>query len=746
MQAEPGSTKEFTKVKLASAYDVPFTADRVIQGVAYDFLAHGEKLQQAAMEYGEGFDDVFPDEIDWNAPHMEEVLKGFGNVLNHDFEISQKGFKTQELHTAMNLPIICAINQHAPTVPSTASVCVIGADKGQNISQCEVSLNSKPIGWDIVAIEPNFSVRKNLTATLDDYPNATLLPYKLQDVMSKRLLEEDGKFKQFDMIIHNLGMHVTCASQTDREMYVKFMRDHLKDDGVAICTSIDMDAVMRADDLGLQSPSRTIQLLHHYPPSPAYVEGMMTVRVDATTFNDPVLSTHAIWSMFDTGEFEVKVVPGRHLFRDPKKTESTYIPLFEPPKHLLNASRRGEIAIVLYIEIRKINPDRIVPIKKEIDDIPSPEWIQCKEWTSNEVAKCRFPLNHGRPLTTPDLVYLQPTDTYVACKRNGVAGCMYIQRGVALLMVDDNRLYKAIKLSPMDNHDMQLQVEVLTKPEGLVVVVLDPYRIGIHTPMMFRDRWNLFKSIYETSNTLKSLCLPQTYKIATKENFEIARKYWKSHPNYVDGLVLQNMWALPGSFRHKLGSARYLKDKYTIDIQLDGRIVEVDFDAFNSATSATKMIDNIVILRERPDKKRSNTLMQYHALQVALRPDDWLDHASLARTSIEVGHVPSLLDVLAGVITVSAMPMDEKLLIYRGRFDDHALLSSILEAFPVHRQSLIYNYYLERKAEILKEVIVANQKEVDRALYAPSAVIQGDQLKYFTVVKSKDADEIMDEI
>jgi hypothetical protein len=729
---------EKNKIKLASLYDVPFSSDRIIPSVAYDFLAIGEKLQKAANKFCPATQTtIFPDDIDWDDSECKSILNGFGNLLNHDFETAQTGTKSNELHTAMNLPIICAINQYVPTLSPTADVCIIGADRGQNITQCEIARGSKPVGWNIVAIEPNSSALNALEKTLAPYSSHRVIPYTLQEAYARNCCNRDGKPIKFDLIIHNLGMHVACPNDIAREAYASFMEHHLKDGGVALCTSVDIDAVKRADDLGLQSPSRSIQILQEYPPSPAFAEGMAIVRVDASTFQDPILSAGAIFGMFGLPPFEVKIVPGRYLFRDNQKMVSNYVPLFEPAKYHQNAARRPEVAILLYIEIRKGQGSFPIlpPIDYKAVDAEKFEWKEVTEFSANEVNRCHFPYNHGRPLTSPDLVFLDPLQTFIAPKRNGIAGRMSVSRGVALILLEDNRKFKAIKLPAVDNHDMQIQVEVMEDQDGIRVMALDPYRIGKASPTMFADRWGLLKAIYNSSRTLPQLFHLQTYRVATRENISIVVDYWRKHPQYVDGIVLQNKWAMPGSFKHHLGSARYLKDAYTIDIAIDKEIWEVDFDSFQRATT----LKDIIRLKKRPDKKQPNTLLQYHSLQVALKLDAWEDHVELTQHyEYRIPDVPTFCRVLADEAQIHDIPFEEKIKIYRGRYSDYECVRDLIGGFPDHMKDHGYSRYMYFKHAVLRDVIAEHHEMMDKNLLSPCAIISGDQLKFFeTIVEDK---------
>lgn len=731
--------KEKIEYKLSSFYDVKLTADKMPLGPAYNFLGVGASLEKMMQSLSLDDDDVvFYDDIDWDSDNSKTVLEGFGTLMEHNFDIDAKSMKMNELHTAMNLPIIGAINAYVPALPSDALVCIIGADRGQNLSQCEHALNSKPLDWVVHCIEPSTDadVLFRLRKTLKPYPHARIFNQKLQDVDACGLVDDKGRPIQYDLIIHNLGMHVTCASEVDRDHYVNFINKHLKRGCRAICTTIDVDAIRRSDDLGMRSPSRTVELVQEYPPDKNHCEGSVYVRVGGNMFRDPILSAGRINAMFQIPGLHAQIVTGKYLFREHSKDYLTYVPHFRLPKskHFENCARRIEMSIVTYVEIVKYDN-----LSDHCDyyeagnkwSVEYGKWKQVDAFTDNEMSRCYFSMNHGRPLLATDLVYMSESDIMIAPKWNGTSGRMAIRRGIAHLYVDDKRLYRASQLDASFDHDMQLQVEVIDNVDGSIrVIVVDAYRVGKRSPTMFLDRWCLFESIYDRSTVLQSLVEKQRYSTRTIGEFVALISSIQDSP-FIDGIVLQNKWAMPGCFKEALGSARYLKKRYTVDVLLGKEIGEYYLDT---------LIDTgeLELVRIRKDKCKPNTNTQLMTLKAALYYEDWIDHIMLSRSKLTISDIPVTMSVLVGDASVDIIPLSEKFAIYRGRHDDYAVVKELLQ--DMRDKNTVFNYYLRVKNYVLRDMISRCQEELRLELVKFDTlhcdVVHGGVLSYIGTVSA----------
>lgn len=696
--------------KTTSVYDAKFKADVIPTCPAYNFLGYGDTINRCLDKFGGGDDDngVFFDDIDWEDGDAAVLLKGFGDLVDHSFDIKNL-HKTNELSTAMNLPMISALNAFVPSMPENAKVCVIGADRGQNVTQCEKARNSVPKDWTFVCIEPSREdyVLKALTKTLDVYPKKKLINKTLQNVMSDGDLIIGKQAMQFDLIIHNLGLHVLCATEEDRAYYVQFVRDYLKADGKLLGTSIDVDAIRRSDDLGMRSPTRSVELVQEYPPSAQYAEGMAYVRVGSTMFRDPVLSMNAIEAMFGQPDMHVSIVPGKYLFRKHKEEYRSYVPQFTIPKTPFweNVARRPELSIVTYVEITKVE-NAVEPF---VDLCMPAKWDKIEKAPENDLARCFFSLNHGRPLAQSDLLFCDSADLWIAPKWDGITGRVCVSQGVAFMHVNDGTFYRAVLPNPHFSHNLRLQVEVLYNP--LRVIVVDPYMIGVRSPTTFERRWHLFNAIYSGSFILQSLMVRQEFRKCSAVEYGALRKRLTSNH---DGIVIQPRYAMPGSFRDGIGSARYLKDRYTLDVEKDGAIYEVFFDTFESGV--------FDIVRRRVDKHVPNSVVQMMNIKSAIKIDEFRDHLSLSRFAIELEMIPSVLRVLAGDVAYEDIPQSERMTIYRGRFDDWAVARDIITMSADAYKRRHYNMYMDIKNRIIKDIIVKYQNALLNNAFDPRSI------------------------
>jgi hypothetical protein len=694
-------------IKRTSLYDVKLTADKIPEGIAYNYLGVADALTTCVEKFSSENDLMFPDDIDWEDDDAAQVLAGVGDVVDHMFGITGKSTRVDELHTAMNLPIICALNAYVPALPRKAKIAIIGADRGQNISQCEKALGSCKLDASFWCVEPNFNARVQsaLKKSLDGYDSA-VYNGTLFDAVAGGFFQSPytGQNIEFDLIIHNLGMHVLCASERDRQHYVQFISNYLKPIGKALITTIDIDAIMRSDTLSLQSPSRTMQILQVYPPNEHYCEGLAIVRIGATKFRDPILSMGAIGAMFCGTDLITHIVPGRYLFREVNKHDSHYIPHFEVPKFLSNAARRPEISALSYVEVYKDYHCDPVPLGLYSSPSSDVVWRDASEFTPNEVSKCMFPYNHGRAMIPTDLVMLGGHDVFVAPKVDGVSARVYVQRGVALMICDDKTLYKSICLDAKYDHDIQIQVEVV-KDDGKImrIVALDPYRIGIRSPTSFVERWTLFTHLYNSSVVLQQLFELQTYMPCTLDNFELIVSRVRSDPLY-DGVVVQSCWAMPGSFKHGLGSARYLKGVYTVDVMVDGRILEVLLSSYLNG--------GLDVVRPRPDKKLANTYVQLSYLKVALSYSNWIDYLHLSTKVMTTMDVPVFTAAVLQQCSIVEVPLEERILVYRSRFVDASYLKGLLSTLSEYNRQIVYNIYMGFKSSILIELISEFQRSL----------------------------------
>jgi len=705
--------------KISSMYDIPLKVDKAPTGIAYDFLGHANAFIDCIDRFPvDGDHMLYPDDLDWSDSSVQNAVAGIGKVLGHEFGLESKNQRSDELHSAMNLPIIAALNANASSVPHGGRVCIVGADRGQNISQCERALKHRPVDWDIYCIEPSTkdSVREKLRRTLTMYPNHHIIPTTLRDAISAGLLLMNGEPIKFDLIIHNLGMHITCGSALDRSFYGQFVNDHLKDGGKFLGTSIDIAAAMTGDDRGMQSPSRSVQVVQVYDPSDEFVDGWALVRVGSTYFHDPILPIYKINSIFNGYDLKTSIVPGKYVFRDINKFDSSYVPVFKAPKNLEMAARRPEVSLLVYVEIERCRKNDVYQCSVEYSStaILADGWVQVANPPVSDIARCTFSYNHGRPLIPTDLVFMNQEDVYIAPKRNGISARLAVQRGVAYLLVDDGRFYKYPSLGH-DDHDMQIQCELMEAGTGSRVVAgptdvepsfrliaVDPYRIGIRSPTTFFERWELLKHLFGTSTVLKKMFSLQTYRKCDIDAYSATLTYVITHPQNADGIVLQNLWAMPGAFKKGLGSARYIKHRYTVDIDVKGFIFEVELSDYIKG--------EINVLRERKDKKRPNSIEQIKNLMSAMKYSDWTDHMTIAQKRLDITDIPVTLSLLSEGINLEVIPLIEKIAMYRGRFRDQDVLKFILSGTQGYTRDIVYNVYMYFKEEVLKHVIAIHQE------------------------------------
>lgn len=539
--------------KVVSIYDVHVKADCRIAGAAPTF-AHAVPRLDACLGHislDVSPDQIMPGDIPWDTPEFAVPLAALGALLNHDYNIENTKEQRNELGTALNTPFISGLYHFHQDIDDARDVLIIGADRGQNLSQIEKTIGAERMRFKTwTLIEPNRKVHPALLKTLDDL---RIVDFVIVDQTVTQAIR-DGTLgdERFDAIFHNMGMHLTSATAVDRVAYQKLVRDYLSHDGIFLGTTVDVHGALQVDLSGTGLLSHTVEVLGSIPPCEQYVEGAFTIRMGGRYFLDPVLSVPQIHEMMSGTGRRVQVIPARYFMRSWRGDPS--VSRHEVPRNLRRFSTRPELAMVNVVLIGgrtpvrglsgltrleeqqiRMDPNNAVDYNTGVDKgvVNTMRWKKLDHLHPTVAACFNFHYNHGIPMTDADLLYVRNETCYVAPKLNGVAGKVLVTAGATYLQLATNATFILSPNGVPFKERLALQVEVLAHALSgqresdaalpiscvpleqwstrLQVVVVDVARIGYKTPVPFIERWAVLKRMFQSHTSLEAHLELQEY-------------------------------------------------------------------------------------------------------------------------------------------------------------------------------------------------------------------------------------------
>jgi len=621
-------------------------------------------------------DQITLDDIDWDEPDAVAVDAALTKLIAHEFTVRPAPGVIEEVHNAFNVPIISMINDAAPSLTPGSRVLIIGADVGQDVRRLKRATTTQII---VDAVEPNPDAVEYLREELRLFGGGNLYVGKFHDAFPP----DKAPTHQYDLIIHNMGLHVVCGTAESRVHYADTIQRLLRPGtGRLIGTSIDPHGACVSDLAGNKAISKTVDVVSLYDPQPNADLGIVQMRVCDKQFRDPVLPLDVIEDMFfDKPNLQCQVIPARYALR--QNANNPVVWRYRAPEKMERFARRPELQVVACVDVRACAaepPPDLVPIPGYCD-----HWRRKYEYASHELAYMGFPLNHGRALTADDLLYMGPGAIAVAYKRNGIEGRMVLRRGAIDLKLGDGRFFQ-IGALPFDfDHTWQLQVEVVAKGDRINrVYVTDVYRTGLRTPTSFKARWQRLTELYHRNPMLAQFFEPNYFCMVPHPR--TLEDMFKRQPDDTDGWVVMPLHAPPGKPGENFGSARYLKRVVTVDtLAGDGIVWETDLKGMP--------------LKVRLDRKDGNTDLQVAHLLRALTPEEYLayyEHTQGQRLQIQ--QLPHLVDLLSGRMLLEDLPDDELVHWVLGRQNDVDVQEFLLD----HSGEIIHAKYRQLRNKALE--------------------------------------------
>jgi len=143
------------------------------------------------------------------------------------------------------------------------------------------------------------------------------------------------------------------------------------------------------------------------------------------------------------------------------------------------------------------------------------------------------------------------------------------------------------------------------------IVVTDVLRAPWGSKGSFINRWKWLVHIYDTCKPsyVKDGVMVDCWPFVLQEWTRLdSPRAFELVAGADEGIVLQSLTAPSGAMKHGLGSARYVKRRYTVDRKHNGKIFE--FDAFTNE-----------LIRERTDKQVANSNAVMKAVRSAVSYD-----------------------------------------------------------------------------------------------------------------------------
>jgi len=198
--------------------------------------------------------------------------------------------------------------------------------------------------------------------------------------------------------------------------------------------------------------------------------------------------------------------------------------------------------------------------------------------------------NRGAPFTSEDLFYLHPTHTFVNRKADGTEAIILFRNHVTYLAIrGDPAAYVVEGLRGPKGFVVQVELIGSDPAHPVEVVVADVLRTG-GNDTGYESRMAQFHAV--CGSWRLPVIIPEMQKLKTHPRMLDEMLPEAHYPT--DGFVLNFAGAPAGQFAGGIGAARYLKFIYTVDVLVDGKIVE------------QTLSDPPLRVRDRPDKSEPN--------------------------------------------------------------------------------------------------------------------------------------------
>jgi len=508
------------RVKVMSHEEYPVLPDLEVKGAAFDFMSIYDEMIQWV--------DTTPDDVylhPFNTDVPVGIEKAFQEVIDNPFEpIATPTIQTQ-VSKGCAAVIISAINVEVARAPTGPVVLILGGGKGADVNR--------------LALAKCFPSKLVFS---DKYkPISTLL---VDHFIIGDFFSNFNKIKQhgpYDIIIMTMSVQYWVGDKRSSKCRLE---DLLSAHGVVLGTCWDIEGVRSLGSSDDSSYNRNIVVGRHIPDD-NYFRGLVHVTVEGRSYFDPLILFSDFTRAFSSN-VTCDVLPARYaLF-----SSFTTSPIYPVPPHLFEQANIPVVRHVLLVVARK----RTVYVPSFISYVPT--FVPVPN-------PAPFPLvlrNKGRCLIGTDFPYLLTTKLVYAKKLDGIGGILHCaNHGMTLFLDDGRQFYFKVKMSLQFIGDIyEIEFFSLSK-----VFIFDLARSPV-AGRTFAMRWAHVGDFFRVF----PFFFLQTYSTEPPPLTDVE-----------EGLVIQSLATMPGSFQKGYGSARYVKRQVTADLKHEGAIYRATFVA-----------------------------------------------------------------------------------------------------------------------------------------------------------------------
>jgi len=335
-------------------------------------------------------------------------------------------------------------------------------------------------------------------------------------------------------------------------------------------------------------------------------------------------------------------------------------PLYTCPPFFATAIKRPELSVYRGLLITKdLDPHNPHPAP-----IPPPGLRKSRN-TGMTDRHSAVSYNKGMPLHPSEMYHLSRDSTWVGIKHNGTMGKLIHARGSVEVVLETGTVHKFNGYVSPILEGFILQVEYVEGECIVTDVLLPPW--GDSGSFIVRWRWLV--SLFNQFEGRWPFRLQRWFRLGSPESFgECLLK------RGIEGVVLQSHIAQPGSMKHGVGSARYVKKRWTLDL----------YDSETKKVSEYCERTNERI-RTRPDKTRPNNAEQIKRVKDAPMYNDFVFYVKLisygelrnTKYGVDLTFAKALAQkVLDGVPVADWSKSD--LVVYMACYTDSRFVSDVL--------------------------------------------------------------------
>lgn len=544
-----------------------------------------------------GVDRLFADDFDWGNEINDDALRMTEKLMSTPFVMRENPKFPSEIKKAMNAHIVTGINVNLQQSHNSKDVLILNAGNGEDVVRVlHKGFNVRSI--DMVGVTKLSNRASFAKAKFSGEVRRTT--FNIEDV------DQDKDFKlrdRYDVIIVHHGLHHTLQTRRGEEAFVKLL-DRLSDDGLLLGDKVDL---MGLDTLETHTnlPSHGIELLNYARDK--CIEGMMTIRVMDTVWNDPVLTDKRIYDLVPPG-YSVQLLQGQGAFDFNNnglggKTLSGRN--FVPPSSVKHAAKTSSIRVMTYVEIRRglklpMVVDPGIPM-----EAGGRRWVDADFEDHQERYFDNFPVNRGRHFQARDISFLGEGYSMCARKGDGLRARVVIAQDGAFMQVETNPVSRK-KMTNIHSHPgfLTLRLQCEYYPDSGFVELNDPIWLGPESPISFLSRLNMFDAIVRRCPWMTGI---------------VARKRWYTslHDAVIheagDEFVIMSASA-PTPFERGgkfQDTAKFTKRRPTVDIFVGDKLCET-------------YIDDGTVKRLRPDKVVQNSAQNIREVRDSIKLHDLL--------------------------------------------------------------------------------------------------------------------------